>query len=204
MASYDNSRYTYAQVLAGTGYYMKDDQLRYSAGVKTMQQKLNSLNTSAYNCGTPDGKFGTNTDTAVRNFQSAKGLTVDGKAGKNTLKALDTATSGGGNSSSLYCSNSYLTLAEMKVNAQYILDYLRDKGWTKNAICGMLGNMQTESTINPRIWQSLNANNTSGGFGLVQWTPATKYINWANAQNLEVANMDSELKRILYELENGE
>ena len=54
MANYDNSRYTYAQVLAGTGYYMKDDSLRYSAGVKTMQGKLN---TAGYNCGTADGKF---------------------------------------------------------------------------------------------------------------------------------------------------
>lgn len=95
MASYDNSRYTYAQVLAGTGYYMKDDSLRYSAGVKTMQEKLNK---AGYNCGTADGKFGSGTDAAVRKFQGAKNLTVDGKAGKNTLKALDAATSGGGTS----------------------------------------------------------------------------------------------------------
>ncbi|MDE7323565.1 MAG: peptidoglycan-binding protein [Lachnospiraceae bacterium] len=93
MADYDNSRYTYAQVLAGTGYYMQDDKLRYSAGVKTMQEKLNKV---GYNCGTPDGKFGNGTNTAVRNFQKAKALTVDGKAGKNTLAALDKATSGGG------------------------------------------------------------------------------------------------------------
>lgn len=37
MASYDNTRYTYAQVLAGQGYYMKDEQLRAAPGVKTMQ-----------------------------------------------------------------------------------------------------------------------------------------------------------------------
>lgn len=92
----------------------------------------------------------------------------------------------------------------MKVNAQYILNYLRSRGWTKNAVCGMLGNMETESTINPGIWQSLNSGNTSGGFGLVQWTPATKYINWANNNGLTVANMDSELQRIIYEVEHGE
>lgn len=51
---------------------MKDDKLRYSAGVKTMQTKLN---TAGYNCSTPDGKFGSGTDTAVRSFQRAKGLT---------------------------------------------------------------------------------------------------------------------------------
>ena len=66
MANYDNTRYTYAQVLAGLGYYMKDDQLRAATEVKIMQTKLNKVN---YNCGTPDGKFGNNTDTAVRAFQ---------------------------------------------------------------------------------------------------------------------------------------
>lgn len=83
MADYYNSKYTYEQVLSGTDYYMQDDLLRYSAGVKTMQEKLN---TAGYSCGTPDGKFDSGTDTAVRNFQSAKGLTVDGKAGTGTLK----------------------------------------------------------------------------------------------------------------------
>lgn len=92
---------------------------------------------------------------------------------------------------------------QMTVNAQYILNYLRNRGWTKNAVCGMLGNMQTESTINPGIWQSLKENNMSGGFGLVQWTPATKYIDWANSNKLTVANMDSQLQRIIYEVANG-
>lgn len=88
MANYNNAAYTYEQVLAGIGYYMKDDLLRYSEGVKTMQTRLN---TAGYNCGTPDGKFGTGTDNAVRSFQKSKGLTIDGKAGKNTLLQLNTA-----------------------------------------------------------------------------------------------------------------
>lgn len=53
------------------------------------------LNTVGFNCGTPDGKFGSGTDTAVRNFQHNKGLAVDGKAGKNTLLALNKAVGGG-------------------------------------------------------------------------------------------------------------
>ena len=91
----------------------------------------------------------------------------------------------------------------MQVNAQYILNYLRACGWTKNAICGMLGNMQIESTINPGLWESRNEGNLKGGFGLVQWTPATNYIDWATARHLPVANMNSELERILYELDNN-
>jgi hypothetical protein len=92
---------------------------------------------------------------------------------------------------------------EMTVNAQYILDYLASRGWTKNAVCGMLGNMQTESTINPAIWQGLDSGNMSGGFGLVQWTPASKYIDWANSSGLDYTQMDSNLARILYEVDNN-
>lgn len=102
--------------------------------------------------------------------------------------------------------NRYLSVEEMKDNAQYILNYFLDKGWTKNAICGMLGNMQTESTINPGIWQDLNEGNTINGFGLVQWTPATKLINWCNSQvpSIDYHNIESQCKRILWESENEE
>ena len=82
MAGYDNSRYTYQNVLKGNGYYQQDTALKYSEGVETMQTKLNK---AGFWCGTPDGKFGAGTDAVVRNFQDAYSLTVDGKAGKATL-----------------------------------------------------------------------------------------------------------------------
>lgn len=103
----------------------------------------------------------------------------------------------------IHSGNYYLSLSQMTENAQYILDYLLDKGWTKNAICGMLGNMQRESTINPGIWQNLDSGNTSLGYGLVQWTPATNFLNWCSENGLDSGEMDSNLKRILYELDNG-
>lgn len=99
--------------------------------------------------------------------------------------------------------NRYLTLAEMQVNARYIYQFLSSRGWTLNAIAGMLGNFQKESTINPGIWQSLDEGNTSLGYGLVQWTPATKYLDWCTSEGLEPSDMDSALLRIIYELENG-
>ena len=99
--------------------------------------------------------------------------------------------------------NRFLTLSEMQVNATYIWWYLKNKGWSLNAVCGMLGNMQRESTINPGIWQDLDEGNMSMGYGLVQWTPASNYINWCNSNGLTPSHMDSNLKRIIYELENG-
>lgn len=103
----------------------------------------------------------------------------------------------------VYSENRFLTLEEMTVNAQYILNYLTARGWSKNAVCGMLGNMQTESTINPGIWQNLDEGNTSLGFGLVQWTPATKLITWANEQGLDYHDIDTQLKRIIWEKDNN-
>lgn len=92
----------------------------------------------------------------------------------------------------------------MTTNAKYIYPRLRGLGWSTNAICGMLGNMETESTINPGIWQNLDAGNTSLGFGLVQWTPSTKYTSWCAERGIDPAHMDSALARIEWELENGE
>jgi len=110
----------------------------------------------------------------------------------------------------IHSGNRYLTLPEMTDNANYILSYLIAKGWTKNAITGMLGNMQTESTINPGIWQSLISYDhdpyilvESHGYGLVQWTPFNKYTIWARDNNLDYSHIDSQLMRIEYELQNG-
>lgn len=89
--------------------------------------------------------------------------------------------------------NRYLSMEEMQNNALCVLSYLYPKGWTLNAIAGMLGNMQTESNINPGIWQSLDEGNTSLGYGLVQWTPATNYLNWADAQGYERDDGDMQL-----------
>ena len=48
--------------------------------------------------------------------------------------------------------------------------YFMSKGWTAEAVAGLLGNQQVESTLNPGIWQDLTP---GGGWGLVQWTPSS-------------------------------
>lgn len=78
---------------------------------------------------------------------------------------------------SSFNSSDPLELKHMQVNARYIFNYCSELGFSTNAICGMLGNFQVESSINPGRWQNDDVDNTSLGYGLVQWTPATKYIN---------------------------
>ncbi|WP_312442342.1 phage tail tip lysozyme [Lacrimispora sp.] len=87
---------------------------------------------------------------------------------------------------------------QMLTNARYIYNYLIGKKWSKNAICGMLGNMEMESTINPGRWQNGKVN-TANGYGLTQWTPSTKYTNWLGSGKTS-GDIDNQLERILYEV----
>lgn len=65
------------------------------AVVTQIQTKLKSW---GYYNGTVDGIYGSGTERAVRAFQQKNGLTVDGKAGDQTLAAMG-LSAGGGNSS---------------------------------------------------------------------------------------------------------
>lgn len=66
-------------------YLMKGDK---GADVKALQENLNYL---GYNCGNADGDFGAKTDNALRKFQKAYKLTVDGKYGVTSKKTLEDA-----------------------------------------------------------------------------------------------------------------
>lgn len=105
---------------------------------------------------------------------------------------------------STWGSSEALTTEQMRINATYIASYLQAQGWTLNAIAGMLGNLQVESSLNPGRWQSDDVGNTSMGYGLVQWTPSTNYTNWCDEMGYsDPSEMDNNLGRILYEYDNG-
>ena len=166
-----------------------------SASNKIVQASINEKGT------TTGGETGDQTGNEI----SVKTWYTPSKAWTKCLryKVAGNDTGDSVSKSDIVTGNKYLTLAQMTINAQYILNYLVARGWTKEAVCGMLGNMQTESTINPTIWQSLNEGNTSGGYGLVQWTPATKLIEWADSEGLIYSDIDTQLQRILYEVDEG-
>lgn len=96
-----------------------------------------------------------------------------------------------------------LTSAQMEVSAFYIYSALTDKGWTPEAIAGLLGNLQHESSINPGRWEG-DSVGSGPGYSLVQWTPYTNYTDWCAAEGRsDPSEMDNAIARILYELENG-
>lgn len=129
--------------------------------------------------------------------------------------------------------NSYgITREQMKPNAQYIWQYLGSRGWTLNAVAGMLGNIEQESKMSPGVWETPSINNDceiidqvtgvhtltekgkkfTDGYGLTQWTPATKFFSWCNSGGktgnangtgkvLPYWDIDTQLKRIEAELE---
>lgn len=104
-----------------------------------------------------------------------------------------------------FASSNSLLVPQMEMNATYIYSALASKGWTVNAVAGMLGNMQAESSINPGRWQSDSVNWLEGGYGLVQWTPTTKYTNWVRENGYaDPSEMDANLYRILWEVENNQ
>lgn len=93
--------------------------------------------------------------------------------------------------------NRYLSKSEMQNNAKIVHSYLTNRGWSINAISALLGNMESESTINPAIWQGLiEGSGGGGGYGLVQWTPYTNFTNWADSNGYAWDDGDAQLKWI--------
>lgn len=95
-------------------------------------------------------------------------------------------------------------------NIYAVYDYLHALGYTKACCEGILGNMSGESGLNPWRWQS-DTVTYSDGYGLVQFTPASSYINLTgipdHAPNLSVTQQTAgsspdDAKAQLYVLAN--
>lgn len=74
-----------------------------------------------------------------------------------------------------------MTQADMENNAQCIYSLLSATGWSLAAVAGALGNMQSESFLNPgqgeggRGLPSGSSQFYAGGLGLIQWTDYPAY-----------------------------
>ena len=98
-----------------------------------------------------------------------------------------------------------LTNEEMKLNARYLYEVLHYiHGWSMEAVSGLLGNAQHESSLNPGRWQS-NKVGVGPAYGLVQWDPYSKYTGWCASNGYsDPSEMDSNIARIIYEVDNNQ
>lgn len=96
-----------------------------------------------------------------------------------------------------YYGDRQLNDEEMLNNAQLVQQWGLQFGWSANAICAILGNMESESTINPGVW-----GDNGNAYGLTQWNPYTKYALWAGAGWKN--NGNKEMERINYEANHEE
>lgn len=96
----------------------------------------------------------------------------------------------------------WLTEAESLHNGQIIAHYYAEE-WAANAIAATLGNMRIESSINPDMYEYGYSWDDDRGYGLVQWTPRSKYWDWAVLNGLPPRDGWSQLQRIDYEVDNN-
>ena len=100
----------------------------------------------------------------------------------------------------------WLTESQSLQNAQMVVNFLSGKDWSKESIAALIGNMRHESSINPNMYEYGYSWGDDRGFGLVQWTPRSKFWNWGLGKGYtetQLRSGDSQLARIDYEVDNN-
>ena len=97
----------------------------------------------------------------------------------------------------------WLSESQSLNNAQMVVNHFVGTDWTAEALAALCGNMRHESSINPDMYEYGYDWSADRGYGLVQWTPRSKYWDWAEGEGLSPREGDSQLARIDYEVENN-
>lgn len=103
----------------------------------------------------------------------------------------------------IHPTDTFLTNDQMMNNAQIVANHFAGTDWTKESLSALIGNMAHESSLNPDMHELGYGDSPDRGYGLVQWTPMTKYTDWATASGLPWDDGDSQLARIDYEVNNN-
>ena len=122
-------------------------------------EELQVLLNARYGAGLEaDGDFGTKTEAAVKSFQKAHGLTIDGIVGPKTWAALGVSTPESNTPS----------------NADTIWQTLYNAIKNPYAVAGLMGNLYAESGLTPNNLQ--NTGNKSLGMTDAEYTLYGKTI----------------------------
>ena len=93
----------------------------------------------------------------------------------------------------------WLSESESLNNARMVHNQMKLSGWSDKSIAALCGNMRHESSINPDMYEYGYDWSEDRGYGLVQWTPRSKYWDWATNLGLDQRLGTSQVARILYE-----
>src|SRR5690554_8196280 len=88
----------------------------------------------------------------------------------------------------------WLSETESLHNAQLVVNHFKGSDWTRESISAMCGNMRHESSINPDMYEYGYAWEDDRGYGLVQWTPRSKYWDWAVGRRSEERRVGKECR----------
>jgi peptidoglycan hydrolase-like protein with peptidoglycan-binding domain len=138
------------------------------AQVTALQTKLNSL---GYSCGTVDGDFGPQTQSAVISFQKAKGLEADGIVGPLTWTTLNSTTSTTSNTTTGATSMRILKLGSTGAEVVALQNKLNSLGYpcgtadgdfgpkTKTAVIAFqrAKGLEADGIVGPLTWNALNS-----------------------------------------------
>ena len=83
-----------------------------------------------------------------------------------------------------------LTADEKYDNAILTYYTLSHMGFTDEAAAGVMGNITAEGDFNPGQWEHGFNMAPSSGFGMFQFTPSTKYTNYAAIMNVNINDPD--------------
>ena len=101
----------------------------------------------------------------------------------------------------LYVTNKKVSAPKTKGSADDVVRYFLDNGFTINQSGGVAGNIQAESNFN-----SLAKGDAGTAFGIAQWRGdrLQKLIAFAEANNYNYEDFNTQLAFIIYELQNYE
>jgi hypothetical protein len=93
-------------------------------------------------------------------------------------------------------------------NATIVAKRLKEAGYTRGQIAGVLGNIQLESGFNPRVNEGgvVGAPLGKGGFGFAQWTGGRQQnlINFAKQKKMDPGDPNLQASFLLHELSGPE
>ena len=75
--------------------------------------------------------------------------------------------------------------------------------YSLQSICGMLGNIVAESTVNPGLQETGQTTGSQSGHGLTQWTPGSELIDWCSLHGWNWYDGNAQCEKLAEEMETN-